>query len=155
LILFRDKKEIDIFIDQLNSTLNALNLNKYESETEIEDIKDEVFEDLEEEALKIESEQNEQLKKESNNINQIAIDQSLLANKPNSSNKTEENGQKVVYLNSDLKIIKQNDKDQDFKEEEWKATLGATNHMQNRINCLEKYYYYYSLFFFIFRFKFF
>ena len=104
----RDLKELDTFIGHLDATLNAANLLRCDSE--IEDIKDEMLEDLEEEAIQAETAFG-------------AADGGGF-----SCERDEEGGSlssRTIRNNEDL-------------ENMTIGHLGATNHMHNRINQLEK-----------------
>ena len=116
---------MDNFIMQLNSTLNAANLSRNESE--VEDLKDEIFDDLEEEALQAEEEKyNSEINNNNNN------------NKPKKP---------TFYSNSKEDQSESDDDDDDENiivsrpsrpNQPQINTLGATNHMHNRIFSLEK-----------------
>lgn len=143
MILFkREKREIGNLIDRLNCTLLEAN-NVSKIETDVEDIKDEVFDDLEEEVLLAE-------KNMQNNSPPIVKSNQPVAHRE--SNKT--SGYNSYNGSKDL----HNDDNDDDDIHVWKASspspaqrpksrgeesnnydnLGATNHMQSRINSLEE-----------------
>lgn len=119
----RDIKEMDTFIGHLNATLNAENLLRCDSE--IDDIKDEILEDLEEEAIQAESsfEQEDDHTETGNN--------SRKSKERDSYSYGNEDEESSSLSN---RTIKNN---HDF-ENMTISNLGATNHMHNRINQLEK-----------------
>jgi len=140
---------MDSFIDQLSSTLKLDNLN-YKLE---DDIKDEVFEDLEEEAIQAESINDKKSKFLHNKKNMSPC----LENRPkrtsffngndNESNQDEENEElededceddisNMTISNKKNKNLKPNNKE--LADLNNINNLGATNHMHNRINQLEK-----------------
>jgi hypothetical protein len=137
---------MESFIDKLNSTLNAANKH---NESEIEEIKDEIIEDLEEEALQAEVDdtfEDEETRKNTI-INQVKTKVDYKQVKPNKAN---------FYINKN-NGAHSNDYDDDFDDDEENSDtlkrntdskegvisnmipIGtATNHMHNRINSLEK-----------------
>lgn len=119
----RDIKEMDTFIGHLNATLNAENLLRCDSE--IDDIKDEILEDLEEEAIQAESsfEQEDDHTETGNDSRK---------SKARSSYSYGNDDEESSSLSN--RTIKNND---DF-ENKTINNLGATNHMHNRIYQLEK-----------------
>ena len=142
--LNRDKKEIDNFIDKLNSTLNAANkLN----ESEAEETKDEIFEELEEESFIGNEEEDEETRKNTIiNENKNEFER----NRPKRTtffNEAHSNDYENDFINTDddevknVTIKRNKDTKDDFIDNIIPVgTLGATNHMHNRINSLEKYY---------------
>ena len=112
----RDLKELDTFIGHLDATLNAANLLRCDSE--IEDIKDEMLEDLEEEAIQAETA-----------FGGRETGQFGAADGGGFSCERDEEGgslsSRTIRNNEDL-------------ENMTIGHLGATNHMHNRINQLEK-----------------
>ena len=143
---------MDSFIDQLSSTLQLDNLN-YKCD---EDIKDEIFEDLEEEAIQAES-MNENKSNVSRNKKSSPPPK---ANRPartaffngNLSNEDEENEENLDEEEDDdchddisnMTIAnKKNNKlkptSKDLADLNSINNLGATNHMHNRINQLERF----------------
>ncbi len=143
---------MESFIDKLNSTLNAANkLN----ESEAEEIKDEIIEDLEEEALQAEGNDDFETDEDEETRKNTIINQA--------KNKIEYKHVKPkkpsFKINGAHAHAHANDYEDDFDDEEENSdtlkrntnnkddvisnmipigTLGATNHMHNRINSLEK-----------------
>ena len=139
---------MESFIDKLNSTLNAANkLN----ESEAEEIKDEIIEDLEEEALQAEADETDEDEETRKNtmINQAKNKVEYKQVKP----------KRTSFYNGKNNGAHSNDYEDDFDDDEENnetlkrntdnredvisnmipiGTLGATNHMHNRINSLEK-----------------
>jgi hypothetical protein len=109
---------MDNFILQLNSTLNAVNLSRNESE--VEDLKDEIFDDLEEEALQAEEQ------KYSNEIYSKSKKTTYYSDTKEDQSESDDDENVVVSRPSRTNQPQIN-------------TLGATNHMHNRIFSLEKY----------------
>ena len=134
------------FIDQLNSTLNAANLK---SDSEIEDLKDEFFDDLEEEAI-----QAEQIDEGIDKISQIIRpkNEDFINARPkyNTNQQRSNHFQNYIFEEEDEDkaeetIVVQNHRKPKGEEEETENfaeltinNLGATNHMQKRIIQLEK-----------------
>ena len=138
---------MDSFIDQLSSTLKLDNLNE-----NLIDIKDEIFEDLEEEAIQAESINN-------TNKSNLSLNKKnsppYLQNRPkrtaffngNDSNEDEENeeGEEEDCEDDISNMTIANKKNKNLKPSNKELAdlnninnLGATNHMHNRINQLEK-----------------
>ena len=132
---YRDNKEISFFIDQLNSTLNAA--NKYDSEVDIEDdIQEETIDDIEKDVIAAERYCNEEEER-------------------NRADRGDgEDGEELTPRNQPRKpgFIYDNEKDEDVRfkkdrepfaggdsaQDDNERTLGATNHMKDRIRDLEK-----------------
>ena len=122
------------FIDQLSSTLKLANLNV--NETEVDDIKDEILEDLEEEAIQAE-------------LNSSEIEKRTNKNTTNNSNRSK----RPTFYNDSIEKEYDDDNDisnstitqrkplpkrEDVPEDIPINNARATNHMQNRIIQLEK-----------------
>jgi hypothetical protein len=157
----KNQKEIDSFINQLNSTLNAVNTVRYDSDFEEPDIKDEIFDDLEIEALQAENNSNEKSDdyivhrysdresptKPSNysRVKQSVDDYDLIDDSDNENEEeilkgaAEEERRIKIYNNYKNNSHKNNlDLNNDYDPSLLlNTTLGATNHMYNRINSLE------------------
>lgn len=126
---------MDNFIDKLSSTLKAAAADVSKNDSEVEDIKDEVLDDLEEEALQAEMSDSD----DSNN--------GILPKKVDlASNRNERNANifKIDDYSSknNIKILRHREtkeKSDDYEASKLaNVTLGATNHMFSRINSLEK-----------------
>lgn len=140
----KDFKEIETFIGHLNSTLNAANLLRCDSD--MDDIKDEVLEDLEEEAIQAEFEEKDNSFRENKNrasgesfdyrspISQPR--KSALPFSSSSYSNDEENESGSDNVESSNRTIRNSGKEN--VSELTINNLGATNHMHNRINQLEK-----------------
>ena len=124
---------MDNFISKLNSTLNAANISK--NENELEDIKDEVLDDLEEEAIQAE------------NIKDIKASGGSVAAAVSSKPKRTSFFKNA--LDQEMGEDNNNDDDDDGNNDvafvpkigaksNINNTMGATNHMHNRINSLER-----------------
>ena len=135
------------FIDKLNSTLNAA--NKSSNESEADELKDEVIEDLEEEAIHAEGTANEEdtddeETKKNTIINQNKGKFKFKQVKPKRTsffNDAHSNDYNDDFIDEEpITTLKKNtDKKDDFISNMIPiGTLGATNHMHNRINSLEK-----------------
>ena len=146
---------MDNFIDQLNSTLNKANRNEIE-----DDIKDEILDDLEEEALQAEGNEeddHDEITKKNTMFNQIksSVD---FAEKPkrtpffngsrsndydaeeNAENGSRHNDKKHYNEDDDdpNETLYARPKPKSYDNDLPNSTLGATNHMQKRINSLER-----------------
>ncbi len=110
----RDIKELNTFIGHLNSTLNAANLLRCDSD--MDDIKDEILEDLEEEAIQAEES----------------------CRKPVSGSYEEEEDEEEDDEVSNQTIRNGRSSGKNDEAELTINNLGATNHMHNRIRQLEK-----------------
>ena len=140
---------MDTFINKLNSTLNAANLNK--GETDLEDLKDEILEDLEEEAIQAEQQDNSSIvvANKSHQVGEEDEDEyrearhAFVNSKPRrtpffngfmqSNNLEDENP------DFDGTLINQRDQKKGVDQAETTiSNLGVTNHMHHRINQLEK-----------------
>ena len=141
---------MESFIDKLNSTLNAANKH---NESEVEEIKDEIIEDLEEEALQAEAD--ETFEDEETRKNTI-INQVEVASSRKVDYKQVKPKKTSFYINKN-NGAHSNDYEDDFDDDEENSDtlkrntdskedfisnmipIGtATNHMHNRINSLEK-----------------
>ena len=125
---------MDNFIDKLNSTLNAANLLRCDSE--MDDIKDEILEDLEEEAIQAEFDLND--KRGSFAVKHIK-----------SNNDETKPTKQTSFLNGNFsddeeedeisnKTIRSSPRRSDLAEVTINNNMGVTNHMHNRINQLER-----------------
>lgn len=136
----REKKEMDSFIDQLSSTLNLAILNN-KNDSEVEDIKDEILEDLEEEAIQAELNNSDKSnKKLINPVVQARPKRTSFFNSSYSNDdddKEEEEDDDIS--NSTITQVKSSKPKNESNDLSNINNLGATNHMHNRINQLEKY----------------
>jgi hypothetical protein len=150
---------MDNFIDQLTCTLNAANLPKLENDIE-EDLKDEILEDLEEEVIQAESralsnQNNSQLTGEKRNNSHINLknvnqsdDEDIIMVKKDISNS--DYGIKNYQGDSKISGNQRNKVGKSYDIPDYN-NLGATNHMQSRINSLEKYFIRFESFLFLLR----
>jgi hypothetical protein len=147
----RDKREIDNFINTLACTLNAANINVSRVELDVEDLKDEVLDDLEEEVLQAEMGVDE----DRFNAGGGRLQQQPVNRRANMNNSRNNDDEDVVMVKNP---ISRGDSASRNNSRESKVTrsygggggydessdgagssdLGATNHMQSRINSLEK-----------------
>lgn len=137
---------MESFIDKLNSTLNAANKH---NESEVEEIKDEIIEDLEEEALQAEVDETFEDDETRKNtiINQVKskVDYKQVKPKKTSFYINKNNGAHSNDYEDDFDVDEENSdtlkRNTDSKEDVISNMIPigtATNHMHNRINSLEK-----------------
>jgi hypothetical protein len=140
---------MDNFIDQLNSTLNKANRNDID-----DDIKDEILDDLEEEALQTEGNEDDdhdEITKKNTIYNQNKSSVDFAAEKPkrtpffNGSDDFENRNNNKKSYNQDnedgedpTKTFYDRHTPKSYDNDLPNSTLGATNHMQKRINSLER-----------------
>ena len=131
--MLRDKREMDNFIDKLNSTLNAANLLRCDSD--MDDIKDEILEDLEEEAIQAEFDIYEKRDSSVKNIKSNGDETKHTKRTSFLSGNFSDNEEEDEISN---KTIRSSPRRNDLAEVTINNNMGVTNHMHNRINQLER-----------------
>jgi hypothetical protein len=159
---------MDNLIDKLSCTLNAANLNISKVEVDVEDLKDEVLDDLEEEVLQAEmssdcknqghrgggSSNNNYQSNPNKQVNNNNYSRPGATNSRNNSRDVpdEDDEDDIVMVKNPISNSSSNTNRGPYSNsrqsrnvnsgygnsDEGSNDLGATNHMQSRINSLEK-----------------